>query len=342
MKLYEVTIQPVAGFGTALKGDTLFGHFCWQVEHDPALLEGGLKKQIATYHEKPFAIFSSAFPKLVNSSTKYVLKRPDIPISFLNPFEEKERQKRILAAKDLKKRKWMVLEEDLILILSKVKFLSDSELVKEVSGLTTLQTRRQMRKVGPTHFMVTFSQPHNTINRLTQTTGTGLFAPYTKKTINYYPETELAVFILIDESVTSIDRLLIALERIGQWGYGKDASIGMGRFNLGGHEELPLPDPGNTNACYTLAPSVPQGNCFSEAYFKPFIRFGKHGDRLAHSGNPFKNPVIMADEGAVFIPMDKGFFEKPYLGRAISGVSKSLPETMVQGYAPYLPFKLES
>ena len=49
----------------------------------------------------------------------------------------------------------------------------------------------------------------------------------------------------------------------------------------------------------------------------------------------------MADEGAVFIPNDKGVFDKPYIGRAVTGVSKAEPSSVVQGYAPYLPLKLE-
>ncbi|MFH1293915.1 MAG: hypothetical protein ABIJ44_07285 [Pseudomonadota bacterium] len=341
MKLYEITIQPMAGFGTALKGDTFFGHFCWQVARDPSLLNGGFEKHMAIYPEEPFIVFSSAFPKLVNSVTSYVLKRPDLPIFSLLSSEVKDRKERILEAKELKKRKWMLLEGELTIDLPRVKFLSDDELLMIVSKQATFQTKRQMRKVGLKKFITILTQPHNTINRSTQTTGTGQFAPYIQKIFHYYPETELVIFVLFNESVTDIERLLLAMERIGKWGFGKDASIGMGRFKLGKHKELPLPKRGNANACYVLSPSVPQINCFSEAYFKPFIRFGKHGDSLAHSGNPFKNPVIMADEGAVFMPLNESFFNKPYLGKGISGVSKSLPETMVQGYAPYLPIRVE-
>lgn len=342
MKLYEITIRPISGFGTKLKGDTLFGHFCWQVFHDQSLLNGGLEKHIRIYPERPFAVFSSAFPKLVNSSIQYVLKRPDLPIFFPFPPKEQEREQRILALKENKKKKWMVVKGELGIDLLGARFLSDSDLIDEISKQVTWQTRRQSRKARYRQFVATFSQPHNTINRLTQTTGTGMFAPYTQEIIHYYPETELVIFVNIDESSTDIERISKALERIGNWGYGKDASIGMGRFKLGKYKELPFLEIGDSNACYTLAPSVPQQNIFTKTYFKPFTRFGKHGDELARSPNPFKKPVIMADEGAVLIPKDKKVFEMPYLGKAISGISKSLAETIVQGYSPYLPFKMES
>ena len=89
-------------------------------------------------------------------------------------------------------------------------------------------------------FIKTFSQSHNTINRMTQTTGSGMFAPYAKEKFYYFPETELVIFVLIEESVTDIDRVLLGLERIGNWGFGRDASTGLGRFTLGEHDELHL------------------------------------------------------------------------------------------------------
>jgi len=340
LKLYEITIQPTAGFCTALKGDTIFGHFCWQAAHDPSLLDGGLEKQLSTYCDNPFAVFSSAFPKLESSSTCYVLKRPDLPLSSLFSFKGEGRKERLLKAKEYKKRKWMALDGELRIDLSKARFLTDEELQKEISQQTTAEVKRQMRRSGPSEFMVSFSQPHNTINRLTQTTGTGPFAPYSQTSIHYFPETELGVLVLFDETATDIERIILALERIGSWGYGKDASTGMGRFGLGEHEEIPLPDTTDANACYTLGPSVPQRDSFSDLFFSTFVRFGKHGDRLARSVNPFKNPVIMADEGAVLVPKDARVFKRPYIGRGITNVSKSLPQTVVQGYAPYLPFKL--
>jgi hypothetical protein len=59
-----LTITPLSPFGTPLKGDTLFGHVCWQAAEDPALLDGGLERWVGLYPERPFAVFSSAFPLL--------------------------------------------------------------------------------------------------------------------------------------------------------------------------------------------------------------------------------------------------------------------------------------
>ena len=88
MKFYEITIRPLSGFGTPLKGDTLWGHFCWQATYNPALVKGGLENVLSVYDKKPFAVFSSAFPKLEKKYTNYILKRPDIPISWLFPADK--------------------------------------------------------------------------------------------------------------------------------------------------------------------------------------------------------------------------------------------------------------
>ena len=342
MKLYEIIIKPQSGFGTPLKGDTLFGHFCWQAQYDTQLLNGGLDKWITVYEKRPFAVFSSAWPKLcIAGKMYYALKRPDLPLSRLFPAPDKDRRKRMTERKEKGKQKWLLVGEDLRIDLKIAKYKSETELASLAFSELTDETKRVMRGKDKRRLMVPFIQPHNTIDRQTQTTGEGMFAPYTMSSLYYYPEMELAVFVLIDEEATDIARVRTTLERIGARGFGRDASTGLGRFDLAEDDEIKLPDAAEADACYTLAPIVPEKGAFRDHCFTPFTRFGRHGDSLATSSAPFKNPVIMADEGAVFIPADRAVFGKPYLGRAIGDLSKIDPRTVAQGYAPYLPFKLE-
>ncbi|MBF0226063.1 MAG: hypothetical protein HQK76_11460 [Desulfobacterales bacterium] len=343
MKFYEITIKPTSGFGTPIKGDTLFGHFCWQAANNDSLLNGKFEDYISIYCQKPFAIFSSAFPKIEFPETCYVLKRPDMPEPLKKSKDEnninlQEKIKKFEQRKQDKKKKWMVVKKSLTINPAKAEFISDKELFEK-------QLDPKIHRIGKEHpekFMISFSQPHNTINRLTNTTGTGMFAPYIKDNFYYLNDIKLAIFVLIDESAIDIEKIAKGLERIGKWGYGRDASTGLGKFSIESKTELTFPDTKNFNACYSLSPCVPEKDCFSISYFSPFVRFGKHGDILSNSKNPFKNPVIMADEGSVFKPINKDFFNKPYLGRAVQGVSKSMEETVVQGYSPYLPIKLEN
>lgn len=340
MKFYEITIRPTSGFGTPLKGDTLFGHFCWQAAYLPDLVEGALDNAISMYPERPFAIFSSLFPKTEKGVVIYLLKRPDIPLPWLFPLSDSTCDDRYKNIKEYKKKKWMLLKEDLKINLNSTTLLNDRELFNELTRHE--MSDKNMEQSGALNTTARFSQPHNTINRFTQTTGTGDFAPYVKDNIYYYPGTGLALFVLIDEGLTNIDKVVKGITNIGRFGFGRDASTGLGRFEVVRSVEIKMPDTQDVNACYCLAPCVPEKGEIEQAYFTPFIRFGKHGDKLATGKNPFKTPVVMADEGAVLIPKKRDFFEKPYTGRAITDVSKIQASCMIQGFSPYLPFKLEN
>jgi len=342
VKLYEITIKPVSGFGTPLKGDTLFGHFCWQAAYDPKILNGGIDKWIACYGEKPFAVFSTAWPKLCeNGEWFYAVKRPDIPLTHIFSDTYKDKRKSMEARKANARKKWILIPNDLHMDLSPDRFKSDDDILKIVKREATGEIKKYIRGKSRQKFLEDFNQAHNTINRETSTTGVGMFAPYAQTATFYYPETQLAVFVLVDEEATDIERVFTALARIGQFGYGRDASTGCGRYDMGNIELREIPNIDNADACYTLAPSIPKKSIFRQCYFSPFTRFGRHGDILARSSNPFKNPVIMIDEGAVLIPNDISTIKTPYFGRPALNVSKVISQAVTQGYTPWLPFKME-
>lgn len=340
MELYEITLQPQSGFGTPLKGDTIFGHFCWQAAHDPQLLEQGLEKQLSRYSENPFAVFSSAYPKTEDKGSSYFLKRPDISMEYFGSFKSLGKKEKINQAKEMKKKKWMHTDASLGINLQQNDFYTDKELLGRLQQDTTHENARRLRKAEAISLTQTVSLPHNSVNRLTNTTGTGMFAPFSLEVFYYLPETELVLFVLIDNDATDIERITKGLERIGKWGFGKDATAGMGKFDVAEADPVKPPDFDKADALYTLAPCVPEKGAFKKTFFSPFVRFGKHGDMLVSSGNPFKNPVIMADEGAVFVPEDKTGMRKQYIGRAVANVSKAMEKTVVQGYSPVLPIRL--
>ena len=340
MRLYEITLLPCSALGTPLAGDTLFGQFCWQAAYDPGLLPGGLEANLTRYPEAPFAVFSSAWPRFTqNGRVTYAVKRPDLPLDRLAPPPAGSRSQRLLHRKEVKKKSWLLVAEDLRLDPSRL--ADDLTLSELLLAQAPPVIKRLCRRAGAQQPLIPWEQPHNTINRQTLTTGKELFAPYTQEAHFYFPETELALFVLLDEAATDLDRVCRGLTRIGQTGFGKDASIGLGRFKLTGHRELPLPQVPGADALFTLAPCVPPPHSFSEAFFTPLVRFGKHGDRLATSKNPFKAPVVMAAPGAVFMPAEPQALTRPYFGRAVTGVSLVQPQAVVQGYAPVLPFPLE-
>lgn len=339
MKTYEIIIKPESGFGTPLKGDTIFGHFCWRIAYDSNLSKRGLEELLSLYHATPFAVFSSAYPKIKDI---YALKMPSVPLSWLFNLPD-NKYENIKKRKELEAKCWMLIQKDRKYpSLVEYEYADNTELLELASNKLTGKTRKEvMRQMKSETYVASFNQSHNTINRLTGTTGEDNFAPFSVKQQIFYPGTELSIFVGIDESMVTIDQIKTGLERIGQTGFGKDASTGLGRFTVCEDAEISLSEFGNDNphACYTLSPSVPQKDTFINMFFSPFTRFGKHGDILAKSRNPFKNPVIMADEGAVLIPKSQEIFKKPYIGMAIPDVSRAELKTVVQGYSLYVPVR---
>ena len=331
MKTCAITIQPLSPFGTPLKGDTLFGQFCWQCASDPALLNQSFDVTIAAYGEKPFALFSSAFPVLPDGS--YALKRPEAPLEMLHDLTGMSRDELLDNRKRLKGKKWLLCRHpDLLKDLRTCEY-HDNNGISKIFGLD--YDRELLAEVEISH---------NSINRLTGTTGEG-FAPFTCDSLVYAPECRLVIFAAFDENVLSVENLKTGLQRIGSFGYGRDATTGLGRFALVDCTTVDLAALGahDANALYTLAPSVPETGRYRDAMFTPFTRFGRHGDCLAVSGKPYKNPVIMVDEGALLFPNNMAeALNRPYLGTGIIGISKIQENTVHQGYALYIPVRLEA
>ncbi|MFN4166513.1 MAG: hypothetical protein ACK4GK_18210, partial [Ferrovibrio sp.] len=197
----------------------------------------------------------------------------------------------------------------------------------------------------------------NAIDRRTGTTGED-FAPYTVTRQWYGTRGErttpdaftridalLDIYIVLDESRLSVADLERALLDIGELGFGRDAGIGLGRFRLEALAPAELPSQADADAWLTLAPCVPQGLDWDaeRCFYRVFARFGRHGASGVHRGNPFKTPVLLADTGAVLAPRSDAAIRVPFTGRGLGGdgsLSKAIPQTVHQGYAPVVGIKL--
>ena len=336
MNFIEVILALQSPLGTPMKGDTLFGRFCWEIVHSPALLDQDFDLAIQDYPQKPFAVFSSAIPCLAPQGHLQTLffPAPAAPPHVLMPQNNNQpRLERMIQARALKRKKWLTAGPDLTL--------------DPTQALITTETLAS-KYLGPdTVPVLTAPRWGNTINRLTGATGKGEFAPFTESATHYAPQIKLALYILHDEQRLSRENLLIGLNDIGAVGFGKNASTGMGRFTWLSHRDLPTPRQ-DAHAVYTLAPHVPgPTRHHDKEYAAPFVRFGKHGDRFGLTGNPFKKPVPMADQGAVLTGI-RTPLTTPYVGRAVTHVSQSArpsplagkDNTVHQGFSPYLPINL--
>ncbi len=309
MQSYQITLSLESAFATALKGDTLFGQLCWAIRNRYG--EQRLNACLNGYNQnQPFAVVSDALPK-------GYLPLPKLPSSFYQAQVSSDR-------KALKKRHWLPL----------------TALTEPVADWQLLAKDPKAILAGSaTHFSEKHPQPHNTINRQTNTTGENGFAPYSVEQEWFAPHIKWTIYLLLDTAKLSFADCRQCLQDIGEFGYGKDASIGMGKFSIDNAVEQALPTQTLANACLTLAPCAPQGLGFDAAnsYYQLFTRFGRHGDMAVHQqGKPFKNPILLAQTAAVFTtaPSTSGF-----IGQGLGGhgeLSKTISTTVHQGYAPVI------
>lgn len=189
----------------------------------------------------------------------------------------------------------------------------------------------------------TVLQPHNSISRRTFTTSRG-FDPYQTEQLWPAKGLRLDVHLVADLDRLQPETLTTVLKDIGQFGYGRDASIGLGRFGLDDWREGRPAAAAVADAWLALAPIAPQGGSWdcARCYYRPFTRFGRHGADAASGGAVFKAPVLLADTGAVLTPKG-GPGEALFAGRGLGGdgrLSAQEPRTVHQGYAPVLPIAL--
>jgi CRISPR-associated protein Csm4 len=326
MQTLRFTLCPQTAFGTPLAGDTLFGQLCWVLRHrfGNDWLTGRIDEGYTT--GRPFLVLSDAFPQ-------GFLPLPTVPGAFWAQDQNADR-------KVLKKKRWLPVEElaaDFRQWQSRA--YNDAEAADEI-------LRKFGIKTDGAALQKATAQPHNSINRATSTTGEGMFAPYSMTQLWFHPKMRLDLYAVIDERRITAQELTEALANMGKSGFGRDASIGLGKFDI----ELDtaftgLPSATNANAWLTLAPCAPQGLGMDAAksFYQPLTRFGRHGDVAVHSGNPFKRPLLFAKTGSAFTPQNapENLNATRYIGQGLSGVSTSVPEAVAQGYAPVVGICME-
>lgn len=167
---------------------------------------------------------------------------------------------------------------------------------------------------------------HNSINRFSGTVEDGnLFATEEM----WFSQQEFDLYVLSSYSTERIKQLLLwAFEN----GYGADSSTGKGRISAG--EVVPVKTKNTTKKYVALAPFVADFSAIKENSLRAntFIRTGKIGGAFSSFMSPFKKPVILFDEGAVF----ESEKELQFIGNLITNVHSD-QKICQSGFAPVLP-----
>ncbi len=163
----------------------------------------------------------------------------------------------------------------------------------------------------------------NSINYKLFKTDGGDFAPYSS---SEYSFDKKDIYLLIDENY--IDIVKKAFYFMGEDGFGKDKTIGKGRFEVLDFSEYKPPIT-KSRFFMSLSPiDIKDIEC-KNLYYDTFVRFGKLGMDRANT-NPFKKPILFADSATV-IEFDEEK-ELNYLGSAIKDIS-TYEDVVQQGYS---------
>ncbi|MDR1686847.1 MAG: hypothetical protein LBR82_10530 [Desulfovibrio sp.] len=315
MRTYRLTLRPLTAFGTRLAGDTLFGQLCWTLRRRRG--EAVLNELLEGYTQgKPFAVLSDAVPS-------GFLPLPTLPSFLWASSDDEDRKKR-------KSKRWIALEHLTRDFARRQTSACDDE--EAYAGGNIRTPDDEIHYAPQAH-----TQPHNTVNRLTGTTGKGAFAPYSMELLWYHPASALDVYTVLDESRLSVTDFFEALTSLGQLGYGRDAGIGAGKFEIEKELKDPIWTCGSAKSFLTLAPCAPQGLNYDaeRSFYQVRTHFGRHGDEAALRHNPFKRPLLTAKTGAVFTLSEAA--PRHFLGQGITGISAVDDRTVHQGYAPVVP-----
>lgn len=301
MHWYKVKLITESWLASAWQADTIWGHLAWGLRYTEG--EEALAEFIESYEKgTPLLLLSNGFPG--GLLPRSFLPEPEID---RNQSLDQQRQK-FREHKKAKGTRWLT-EEEFTKALKGERFIpSDKPDTEE--RLVTLK---------------------NQINRLTGTTGaTGQlfnFAQYRWQSVTIYLK-------VADSFVTKAKELF---QYLAQSGYGKRKSVGYGQIKLEAFEPFPgFPTPAKANGFITLSNFVPSAKDPISGYWSILVKYGKLGEELAITGNPFKKPLVMFVAGSCFYDSPS----REYYGRLVRGLSPAYDSVVQYGLALPVPMEL--
>ncbi len=122
------------------------------------------------------------------------------------------------------------------------------------------------------------------------------------------------------------------LEQLALGGYGAGKSAGYGQFELIDWEAWPgfNEAPPRANSFISLSNWVPARHDPTDGSYATLVKYGRLGEELAASSNPFKLPLLMLAAGSYF----RATPARPWYGRLVEQIAELRDLPIVQyGYA---------
>jgi CRISPR-associated protein Csm4 len=284
MKNLILEIKPKSGLLSELQSDTILGHFCWRLKEKYG--EENLISFISSYHKgNPVFLISDG-----------LLKDND-QIYFPNPFLFNK-----LEIKDTKKEKiheFIKRKKDkdskFISLAQLNEFLDKGYISTSSAGQNTFLNYSKSKIEEQLRVSVQIDRSN--------------FASAENKLFTYNPKyihqdlNYVMLIKVIDEKLFEKYYCEQLLKDVFKVGFGKKKSSGYGQFEIIGDmkEFNSFKEPDNPNAFMVLGNYLPSEDDQSAPIgYDINTKYGKLGEELSQSENPFKNPIVFLTAGSCF------------------------------------------
>ena len=350
MQWFDITLKVHSALGTLLSADTLFGHLCWALRYRDG--EKALDDFLAGYATAaPPLLLGEPYPVGFWQMPTLPRPRPAQEKQLLQIIQNTDKDVLVAnlpdcaAAGRIQGRRPTVVDAfDILKWLYTLRWLPDDVLVQTRDNMSSAAILNWFLAKGcgqpnmPTETVV----PHNTINRLTGTTGDAGSFFFTREL--HINRAEPPVFHLLAGSdrydAGQIAGLMTAAL---QSGYGKYKSRGKGHVTVETVVPTPLPQAQEPNAVMLLAACAPAADDPTDGYWTLATKHGKLGGHWAvgphPSGkhNPYKKPLVTLTAGTIL----KTDTPRPYYGRLVEDIHPDFAEVRHYGLSPAIPVRCD-
>ena len=309
----RLRLDPASPLGTPLSSGTLFGHLAWAKRDRDG--EAALTDWLDRLAAEPFAL-SDALPA-------DRLPRPLLPSPPPEPPQKltSEGLKKLEKEKDMRRRGFVTVAawRSLCIGLSARKLKNGPEIENGLAAGSGLISARS---------------PHNVIDRRNGQTPEQAGLWFADEN---WPAADATARDLYVRGTLPEAELAELLRRVGEQGYGRDASTGRGRFSLERIEDASwlddAPQAGGQRRMLSLSHGTLTPNMLAPRY-KQTVLFGKVGKAmLPDVERPWKLPVLLMLPGATFAPADVGPF-----GAWLTGIHQDRPEIGQNAFHLAIPY----
>jgi len=302
MRTYMLTLKLKSGLLTELQSDTIYGHLCWRLKE--RLGVDKLAEFISFYKNgNPVFLLSDGLLKVkdeIHFPRPFVFQKPKIKehkVDKIIEFVERKKEK---------ERKYLKLSE-----LNKFLSTGYCELEDKLEQIPiTQKSRKKTKSILEESLRVSVQ-----IDRTSFSSAEGKLYSYNPKFTRGDVTYVVLIKVLNEEKYSYFDVENIIKDTF-TIGFGKKKSSGYGQFEVVQYSQYDgFQEPNDFNAFVVLGNYLPSlDDMISPIGYDINTKYGKFGEELALSENPFKNPIIFLTTGSCFTTGNK----KEFYGRVTS------------------------